>query len=220
MQAVLEREIPGAQAMFVQGGAGDINPLFLGRSEDEATDFGIAQKMADLLAAQVIAASRKVVPVSAGPIQRRSQMLEFRHRWDKDKKLTVGITTALIGRDIAIATVPGEPFHALQKIGRRSPKWPTAVLRLYVLERRNVGGLCSRSALSGARRLRCGCVHHHRSRRRRAHCPATSDQPVRHAGNVARCAGAAMILTTMAAPARKRMSHLVVLSNKRIGKAR
>ncbi len=131
MQAVLEREIPGAQAMFVQGGAGDINPLFLGRSEDEATDFGIAQKMADLLAAQVIAASRKVVPVSAGPIQRRSQMLEFRHRWDKDKKLTVGITTALIGRDIAIATVPGEPFHALQKIGRRSPKWPTAVLRLY-----------------------------------------------------------------------------------------
>jgi hypothetical protein len=52
MKAVLEREIAGVQAMFVQGGAGDINPLFLGRSEDDAKDFAIAQKMADLLAAE------------------------------------------------------------------------------------------------------------------------------------------------------------------------
>jgi hypothetical protein len=122
MQAVLEREIPGAQTMFVQGGAGDINPLFLGRSEDDATDFGIAQKMADLLAAQVIAANQKIVPVSAGPIQWRSQVLEFRNRWDKNKKLAVGVTTALIGRDMAIATAPGEPFHALQKMWKSMPE--------------------------------------------------------------------------------------------------
>ncbi len=59
MQAAVEREIPGAQVMFVQGGAGDINPLFMGRTGDEATDFGIAQKMGELLAAEVLKANRK-----------------------------------------------------------------------------------------------------------------------------------------------------------------
>ena len=49
MQAAVEREIPGAQVMFVQGGAGDVNPLFMGRTGDEATDFGIAQKMGEIL---------------------------------------------------------------------------------------------------------------------------------------------------------------------------
>jgi hypothetical protein len=124
MQAVLEREIPGAQAMFVQGGAGDINPLFLGRSEDDATDFGIAQKMADLLAAAVIAANRKAVPVSSGPIHWRSQVLEFRNRWEPDKNIAVGVTTILIGSDIAVATVPGEPFHALQKMWKSTAEVP------------------------------------------------------------------------------------------------
>lgn len=116
MQAKVESELPGAQVMFVQGGAGDVNPLFLGRSEDEATDFGILQKMGEFLAEEVIKANKNVTPVEAGPIRWKSNLLEFRHRWDKDKKLTVGITTVLIGKDIAIATVPGEPMHALQKM--------------------------------------------------------------------------------------------------------
>lgn len=116
MQAAVERELPGAQVMFVQGGAGDINPLFLGRSEDEATDFGITQKMGELLATEVLRANATVAAVEAGPIRSRAQVLEFRNRWEKDKKLAVGITTVLIGKHIAIATVPGEPFHRLQKM--------------------------------------------------------------------------------------------------------
>jgi neutral ceramidase len=59
MQAAVERELTDAQVMFVQGGAGDINPLFLGRSEDEATDFGITQKMGETLAAEVLKANSK-----------------------------------------------------------------------------------------------------------------------------------------------------------------
>ena len=116
MQAAVERELTGAQVMFVQGGAGDANPLFLGRSEDEATDFGIAQKMGETLAAEVLKANAKAAAVEAGPIRARSQMLEFGNRWDKNKKLAVGVTTILIGKNIAIATVPGEPFHRLQKM--------------------------------------------------------------------------------------------------------
>jgi hypothetical protein len=116
MQSAVEHELPGAQVMFVQGGAGDINPLFLGRSEDEATDFGITQKMGELLSAEVLKANGNAAAVDAGPIRSRSQLLEFRHRWDKDKTLTAGVTTILIGQNIAIATVPGEPMHRLQKM--------------------------------------------------------------------------------------------------------
>ncbi|HXG46913.1 MAG TPA: neutral/alkaline non-lysosomal ceramidase N-terminal domain-containing protein, partial [Methylomirabilota bacterium] len=55
MQSVAERELPGAQVMFVQGGAGDINPLFMGRSGKEDEDFGVMQKMGELLAAADVA---------------------------------------------------------------------------------------------------------------------------------------------------------------------
>lgn len=116
MQADVEREIPGSQVMFVQGGAGDTNPLLMGRTGDEATDFGIAQKMGELLAAEVLKANPKAVSVEAGPIRSRSELLDFRNRWEKDKKLVVGITTVLIGKNIAIATVPGEPMHSLQQM--------------------------------------------------------------------------------------------------------
>jgi hypothetical protein len=116
MQSTVERELPGAQVMFVQGGAGDINPLMLGRSEDEATDFGVVQKMGELLAAEVVRTNRNAVSVEAGPIRWRSELVEFRNRWDKDKKLEVGLTTVLIGKDTAIATIPGEPMHKLQQM--------------------------------------------------------------------------------------------------------
>ena len=144
MQAAVERELPGAQVMFVQGGAGDVNPLFLGRSEDEATDFGITHKMGETLAAEVLKANGKAVAVKAGPIRARSQMLEFRNRWDKDKNLSVGLTTILIGKDIAIATVPGETLSSPAKdVEGSSRSRVSAVLRLYLLERRDVGGLHS-----------------------------------------------------------------------------
>lgn len=115
MQTRVEGELRGAQVMFVQGGAGDINPLLMGRSGDEATDFAIVQKMGDLLAAEVLKANQGVIGVEAGPIRSRSELLEFKNRWDHDKELAVGVTTVLIGKDIAIATVPGEPMHLLQK---------------------------------------------------------------------------------------------------------
>jgi neutral ceramidase len=115
MQTKVEDELPGTQVMFVQGGAGDINPLLMGRSGDEATDFAVAQKMGDLLAAEVVKANKSVTGVEAGSIRSHSELLEFRNRWDKNRKLAVGVTTVLIGKDIAIATLPGEPMHLLQK---------------------------------------------------------------------------------------------------------
>lgn len=119
MQSVAERELPGAQVMFVQGGAGDINPLFLGRSGKEDEDFGVMQKMGELLAAEVLRASKTVQPVAVDSIRCKSEVLTFADRWEKQRSIDVGISTALLAPHIAIAALPGEPMHKLQTMWKQ-----------------------------------------------------------------------------------------------------
>ena len=116
MQAKVEAALPGTQVMFVQGGAGDINPLFQGRTGNSDADFATMQKMGELLAAEVIRTEKQVHPTAAHahPTVSSTQTLKFNDRWDKEKTLELGVTTILLNRQIAIATVPGEPFHKLQ----------------------------------------------------------------------------------------------------------
>jgi len=116
MQAKVEAEMPGVQCMFVQGGAGDINPLFQGRTGRDGDDFETTRKLGELLAAEVLRARKGIQPVGelTGPIRFKSDVLKFAERWDKAKSLDVGITTVVIGHEIAIAAVPGEPMHKLQ----------------------------------------------------------------------------------------------------------
>ena len=118
MQTKIEQELPGVQAMFVQGGAGDINPLFMGRSGVEDEDFKVMQTMGELLADAVLRANKAVEPLKPVPpsIQSQSEVLPFHNRWEKDKAIDVGITTVLINGQIAIAATPGEPMHKLQRI--------------------------------------------------------------------------------------------------------
>src|SRR5215472_13428808 len=65
MQTKVEEELKGTQVMFVQGGAGDINPLFMGRSGKEDEDFRVMQKMGELLAAEVLRANKEVRALKA-----------------------------------------------------------------------------------------------------------------------------------------------------------
>ncbi len=118
LQARVEAALPGAQCMFVQGAAGDINPLFLARTASEEQDFATMTKMGDLLAAEVLKSARALepVPTNTEPIRYKTDMMRFRDRWEKDQTLDVGITTVLLHRDIAIAAVPGEPLVRLQRI--------------------------------------------------------------------------------------------------------
>lgn len=117
VQATVEQALPGTQVMFVQGGAGDINPLFQGRSGNEAEDFAQMDKIGQLLAAEVLRANTRVerlAPIT-DPIRVKSEVLQFPERWDTTKTMDIGITTLIVGRDIAIAAVPGEPMHRLQR---------------------------------------------------------------------------------------------------------
>ncbi len=116
LQARVEAALPGIQCMFVQGGAGDINPLLMGRTADEEKDFAEVSKMGELLAAEVLKANR-TLPAGAAVrhgIQYKADAMKFADRWEKGQSLEVGITTVLIDRRIAIAAVPGEPLHKLQ----------------------------------------------------------------------------------------------------------
>jgi len=135
LQAKVEQALPGTQAMFVQGGAGDINPLFMARSGREEDDFLVVQKMGELLAAEVIRAIASVKPIAplTQPIRWRTDNLTFAQRWQKEKSLDVGITTVLIGKDIAIATVPGESLHRLQTMWKQHADVPNAIFYGYTV---------------------------------------------------------------------------------------
>ena len=126
VQSTVERELQGTQVMFVQGGAGDINPLFQGRSGREADDFAVMEKMGQLLATEVLRTNKTVKPLApiVDPIKARSELMTFPERWEKDKTMELGITTILIGREIAIATVPGEPMHKLQRMWKEQADVP------------------------------------------------------------------------------------------------
>lgn len=135
LQSKVEQAIPGAQAMFVQGGAGDINPLFMARSGKEDADFEVVRKMGETLAAEVIRANRSVkpLPALAQPIRWKTDNLPFAHRWQKGSTLDVGITTVLIGKDIALATLPGEPMHRLQSMWKQQADVPVALFYGYTV---------------------------------------------------------------------------------------
>lgn len=126
LQARVEAALPGLQCMFVQGAAGDINPLFLARSADEPKDFAEVAKMGELLAAEVLKANR-ALPAGAParhPIQYARDTMQFADRWEKGQSLELGIATVLIDRRIAIAAVPGEPLHKLQTLWKDRAEVP------------------------------------------------------------------------------------------------
>jgi hypothetical protein len=116
MQAAIERAVPGAQAMFIQGGAGDVNPIFQGRTGQEKEDFALVARTGELLAAEVLKtrATLRAIPAPSLPIRARSELLAFADRWEASRRHEVGISTIAIGREIAIAALPGEPLHRLQ----------------------------------------------------------------------------------------------------------
>lgn len=126
VQSEVEQALEGTQVMFVQGGAGDVNPLFQGRSGSEEADFTQMTKIGHLLAGEVLRANARVTPLApiVDPIAVKSEVLTFAERWEAGKTVEVGITTLLVGRELAIAAVPGEPMHRLQRTWKEQADVP------------------------------------------------------------------------------------------------
>lgn len=129
VQATVEQALPGTQVMFVQGGAGDVNPLFQGRSGDEAADFALVDRLGRLLAGEVLRVNGHVAPLKPvnTPLRVKREVQTFQDRWTADTTIDVGLTTVLIGDELAIATLPGEPMHRLQRLWKEQADVPVAL---------------------------------------------------------------------------------------------
>jgi hypothetical protein len=105
----------------------------MARSGKEDDDFAVVKKMGELLADAVIRANKTVAPVPAGPagILAKSEMLTVADRWDKTQTLDLGITTVLINGSVAIAAMPGEPMHRLQRMWKEQAEVPVPLFYGY-----------------------------------------------------------------------------------------
>ena len=111
----VERELDGALCLFIQGGAGDINP-YMDKQPVAQNGFGEAETMGNALATAALTVAWKLKPSANGNtrLMAAAEVLSFRDRWNPQGTLRAGLTTLLINDQIAIATVAGEPFVDLQ----------------------------------------------------------------------------------------------------------
>jgi hypothetical protein len=115
----------GGQIMFLQGAAGNINPFWDKTPPDQGA-FEQIEKMGRAIADEVVKVSHRIVDFDEKPlISFKSEIIPIASRLDTvppDRKLQAEINTVLIGKDLALATFPGEFFveHGLA-LKERSP---------------------------------------------------------------------------------------------------
>lgn len=103
----------GVMCVFLQGAAGDINPLFMARGGDRARDFDVVERMGDILATEVSRALSFIEDEDgkSESLVAESSETTFRHRFEPEEEIRLGISTLLINDEIGVITMPGEPFH-------------------------------------------------------------------------------------------------------------
>ena len=114
---MIEEKLGGsAKCVFIQGGAGDINPLILPRAKDPKEDFAFMKTMGTLLGENVLTILERM-EASKGrsdSLDVRSKIIEVDHRFIAKQSVSVGTASILINEEIGIVTMPGEPFHLFQ----------------------------------------------------------------------------------------------------------
>ena len=108
----------GVMALFVQGGAGDINPLIMARAADDRSgDFDRVQTVGELLADEVLAVLERLDgrPGQGRSLRSASSSFSVGHRFEAEESIEVGTASVLINDEIGIVTLPGEPFHKFQR---------------------------------------------------------------------------------------------------------
>lgn len=112
---------PNLTCLFVQGAAGNIESLIIssrrsGPDDPFQTDYNAIERVGHLLSYETIKLAKSITPKAGNEttIRYMNDSLNFAGRFDKNAKFDIRICTMLINDDIAIATVPGEPFIQLQ----------------------------------------------------------------------------------------------------------
>ena len=90
MRDIIEADVgSGCMCIFIQGGAGDINPLMMARDESREKDFDDVKRLGELLAVEVkrALAFAKEVPGESDSFEALSTELQFRNRWNASEEL-------------------------------------------------------------------------------------------------------------------------------------
>lgn len=109
MSAEVEKQLSGALGLFWQGAAGDTNP-YMDKQAADAGGFDEAERAGKTLAAEALRVARRLKPRGALPIRTAAEVVELRHRWEPGKPIRAGITAVVIGDELAVIALPGEPF--------------------------------------------------------------------------------------------------------------
>jgi neutral ceramidase len=108
MKRYVESATPGATCLFVQGGAGDINP-YRDKEPVAGQGFQAVEEMGQALGKTVVSILGHGQPVS-GMLRTASETLEVSNRWQPDEKIPIGWTAGAFGDSLCFAAFPGEPF--------------------------------------------------------------------------------------------------------------
>jgi hypothetical protein len=128
MRRGIEDAIGGeAMGFFVQGGAGDVNPLIMAReADDRSRDFELVESLGNLLATEVLKILEGMEKEAwrSEFLRSASSVLSVRHRFEADETVELGTASILINGEIGFVTMPGEPFHKFQQDFRELSELP------------------------------------------------------------------------------------------------
>jgi hypothetical protein len=94
MKRYVESQVPGAMCLFVQGGAGDINP-YRDKEPVAGQGFEAVEEAGQALGKQVVAILPKSKPIG-GSLRTASEILEVKNRWKPEEKIPIGWTAGVI----------------------------------------------------------------------------------------------------------------------------
>lgn len=119
MKQAVEAAMPGALCLFVQGGAGDINPYRDKEPVAGGARFAAVKEMGESLANVAVSASRRARPVT-GALKVSGRVIE--------DKPGIAFTAGAIGDSLCFLALPGEPFVEHQLTFREKAECGVAML--------------------------------------------------------------------------------------------
>jgi neutral/alkaline ceramidase-like enzyme len=108
MKRYVEAQVPGATCLFVQGGAGNINP-YRDKEPVAGQGFQAVEEMGQQLGKTVVSIAGRGRPVT-GALRMTSEVMEVANRWKPTEKIPIGWTAGAFGDSLCFAALPGEPF--------------------------------------------------------------------------------------------------------------
>ena len=126
MKRYVEANVPGALCLFVQGGAGDINP-YRDKEPVAGQGFQAVEQMGQELGKYVMSTLNRA-HASSGALRITSAITEVKNRWRPDEKIAIGWTTGSFGNALCFAAFPGELFVEHQITFREKAECGNAML--------------------------------------------------------------------------------------------